>query len=87
MFTLPIQDGAVLLGGYRLPVPRSVADAAGATAQVGIRPELFEIGGSGGGAGGGEAGCASPGSGGYLLRPCRNGTILRSSFMVESVRE
>ncbi|WP_280487091.1 ABC transporter ATP-binding protein [Nocardia farcinica] len=47
MFTLPIQDGAVLLGGYRLPVPRSVADAAGATAQVGIRPEHFEIGGSG----------------------------------------
>ncbi|MEI4390009.1 sugar ABC transporter ATP-binding protein, partial [Streptococcus agalactiae] len=28
MFTLPTQDGAVLLGGYRLPVPRSVADAA-----------------------------------------------------------
>ncbi|MBF6362779.1 sn-glycerol-3-phosphate ABC transporter ATP-binding protein UgpC [Nocardia farcinica] len=47
MFTLPIQDGAVLLGGYRLPVPRSVADAAGPTAQVGIRPEHFEIGGSG----------------------------------------
>ncbi|MBF6356618.1 sn-glycerol-3-phosphate ABC transporter ATP-binding protein UgpC [Nocardia higoensis] len=47
MFTLPVEYGAVALGGFRLPVPRSVTDAAGPNLIVGIRPEHFELGGSG----------------------------------------
>ncbi|MGW4364727.1 ABC transporter ATP-binding protein [Nocardia takedensis] len=44
MFTLPVQGDRVALGGYALPLPRSVrAD----TVTVGIRPEHFEIGGAG----------------------------------------
>ncbi|MQY27178.1 ABC transporter ATP-binding protein [Nocardia aurantia] len=44
LFTLPVRDGAVTLGGHALPVPRSVTDAAGgASVVVGIRPEHFEI--------------------------------------------
>ncbi|WP_406268047.1 sn-glycerol-3-phosphate ABC transporter ATP-binding protein UgpC [Nocardia sp. NBC_00881] len=44
LFTLPITDGGVELGGHVLQVPRSVADAAGNTVTVGIRPEHFELG-------------------------------------------
>ncbi|MBD0323948.1 MAG: ABC transporter ATP-binding protein, partial [Aldersonia sp.] len=45
LFTLPITDRSVTIGGWRLPVPRTVADAAGADrVTVGIRPEHFEIG-------------------------------------------
>ncbi|MEU7630184.1 sn-glycerol-3-phosphate ABC transporter ATP-binding protein UgpC [Nocardia sp. NPDC049220] len=44
LFTLPVTDGGVELGGHVLPLPRSVADAAGSTVTVGIRPEHFEIG-------------------------------------------
>ena len=47
MFTLPIQYGAVELGGFRLPVPRSVAEQGGRELIVGIRPEHFDMGGSG----------------------------------------
>ncbi|WP_063052010.1 ABC transporter ATP-binding protein [Nocardia arthritidis] len=44
LFTLPVADGRVQLGGHALALPRSVADAAGATVTVGIRPEHFELG-------------------------------------------
>lgn len=42
LFTLPLSDGAVTLGGHAVPVPRTVADAAAETVVVGIRPEHFE---------------------------------------------
>lgn len=43
LFTLPIVDSAVSLGGWRIQVPREIA---GATAEivVGVRPEHFEVG-------------------------------------------
>ncbi|MFF0528159.1 ABC transporter ATP-binding protein [Nocardia amikacinitolerans] len=44
MFTLPVSDGVVALGGHVLPVPRSVSDAAEGNVVVGIRPEHFELG-------------------------------------------
>ncbi|WP_067477124.1 ABC transporter ATP-binding protein [Nocardia amamiensis] len=44
LFTLPVTDGGVELGGHAVPLPRSVADAAGTTVTVGIRPEHFELG-------------------------------------------
>ncbi|WP_067649078.1 ABC transporter ATP-binding protein [Nocardia harenae] len=44
IFTLPVSDGAVHLGGCPIPVPRSVADACSGTLTVGIRPEHFELG-------------------------------------------
>jgi len=47
MFTLPVENGAVLLGGFRLPVPRSVAEQAGPDLIIGIRPEHCDLGGSG----------------------------------------
>ncbi|MBF6213524.1 sn-glycerol-3-phosphate ABC transporter ATP-binding protein UgpC [Nocardia puris] len=47
MFTLPVENGAVSLGGFALAVPRSVTDAAEGSVVVGIRPEHFEIGGHG----------------------------------------
>ncbi|WP_019932175.1 ABC transporter ATP-binding protein [Nocardia sp. BMG111209] len=43
LFTLPVRDGAVTLGGRTLPVPRSVTDTAEGSVVVGIRPEHFEI--------------------------------------------
>ncbi|MFQ6393349.1 ABC transporter ATP-binding protein [Nocardia sp. KC 131] len=46
LFTLPVADGEVSLGGHPLPVPRSVADAAEGSVVVGIRPEHFDLGGS-----------------------------------------
>jgi multiple sugar transport system ATP-binding protein len=42
-FTLPIVDGSVLLGDWRIAVSRRIA-AAAAEVIVGIRPEHFEIG-------------------------------------------
>ncbi|WP_067695051.1 ABC transporter ATP-binding protein [Nocardia jejuensis] len=51
LFTLPVQDGAVTLGGFRLALPRSVAGTAGASVVVGIRPEHFELTGDGAGVG------------------------------------
>ncbi|MFI6871227.1 ABC transporter ATP-binding protein [Nocardia sp. NPDC050406] len=44
LFTLPVESGAVYLGGYRLQLPRTVSDASTGTVVVGIRPEHFEIG-------------------------------------------
>ncbi|WP_280251406.1 ABC transporter ATP-binding protein [Nocardia abscessus] len=44
LFTLPVADGRVELGGHALALPRTVADAAGATVTMGIRPEHFELG-------------------------------------------
>ncbi|MBU3066263.1 sn-glycerol-3-phosphate ABC transporter ATP-binding protein UgpC [Nocardia sp. NEAU-G5] len=43
LFTLPLKDGTVSIGGHALPVPRSVSDAADGTVVVGIRPEHFEF--------------------------------------------
>jgi multiple sugar transport system ATP-binding protein len=45
MFTLPVQNGSVALGGHALAVPRSVVDAAEDSVVVGIRPEHLELGG------------------------------------------
>ncbi|MEV4237823.1 MULTISPECIES: sn-glycerol-3-phosphate ABC transporter ATP-binding protein UgpC [unclassified Nocardia] len=44
LFTLPVADGAVELGGATLAVPRSVADAAEGSVVVGVRPEHLELG-------------------------------------------
>ncbi|QBS42100.1 MULTISPECIES: ABC transporter ATP-binding protein [Nocardia] len=44
LFTLPVSDGRVSLGGHVLPLPRSVIDAAEGSVSVGIRPEHFELG-------------------------------------------
>ncbi|MFJ1459220.1 sn-glycerol-3-phosphate ABC transporter ATP-binding protein UgpC [Nocardia wallacei] len=49
LFTLPIEDAGVVLGGHTLPVPRTVADAVRETVVVGIRPEHFDLAGSGDG--------------------------------------
>jgi len=48
LFTLPIDNGAVSLGGWSIPVTREVADAsADGTVVVGIRPEHFDLGSEG----------------------------------------
>ncbi len=47
IFTLPIADGAVTVGGWQVPVPRAVADTSNGTVVVGVRPEHFEIGSRG----------------------------------------
>src|SRR6201993_1888579 len=39
LFTLPVGNGSVTLGGCPLPLPRSVAAATGGRVVVGIRPE------------------------------------------------
>ncbi|MFI9405412.1 ABC transporter ATP-binding protein [Nocardia sp. NPDC052316] len=44
LFTLPVSDGSVSLGGHMVPLPRSVIDAAEGSVSVGIRPEHFELG-------------------------------------------
>ncbi|BCK59234.1 ABC transporter ATP-binding protein [Nocardia wallacei] len=49
LFTLPVADEGVVLGGHTLPVPRTVADAVEGTVVVGIRPEHFDLAGSGDG--------------------------------------
>ncbi|MEV6277181.1 sn-glycerol-3-phosphate ABC transporter ATP-binding protein UgpC [Nocardia sp. NPDC051832] len=46
MFTLPVDNGTVSVGGHALAVPRSVVEAAEGSVVVGIRPEHLEIGGS-----------------------------------------
>jgi len=46
LFTLPLTDGAVSVGGHALAVPRTVSDALNSTdgtVVVGIRPEHFEF--------------------------------------------
>ncbi|MBF6272734.1 sugar ABC transporter ATP-binding protein [Nocardia sp. 852002-20019_SCH5090214] len=49
LFTLPVSDGSVTVGGHSIALPRTVADAAGETVVVGIRPEHFDpAGGSDG---------------------------------------
>ncbi|WP_068278873.1 ABC transporter ATP-binding protein [Aldersonia kunmingensis] len=48
VFTLPIYDNTVTVGGWRVPVPRSIAHAAGGPElTLGIRPEHLQIGGRG----------------------------------------
>lgn len=47
LFTLPVLDGAVRLGGHAVPLPRDVADVAGTSVTLGLRPEHLELGGSG----------------------------------------
>lgn len=49
LFTLPVGDEGVVLGGHTLPVPRTVTDAVQGTVVVGIRPEHFDLAGSGDG--------------------------------------
>ncbi|MBF6176230.1 ABC transporter ATP-binding protein [Nocardia blacklockiae] len=49
LFTLPLRDEGVVLGGHTLPVPRTVADAVEGTVVVGIRPEHFDLGDAGDG--------------------------------------
>ncbi|MGV9412213.1 ABC transporter ATP-binding protein [Nocardia sp. NPDC003693] len=49
LFTLPVEQGAVALGGYRFGVPRSVVEGTSGSVVVGIRPEHFEPTGNGGG--------------------------------------
>jgi multiple sugar transport system ATP-binding protein len=43
MFTLPVVDGSVSLGDWRIQVPRQVR-TSGREVVVGIRPEHFEVG-------------------------------------------
>ncbi|QLL05408.1 ABC transporter ATP-binding protein [Mycobacterium vicinigordonae] len=43
LFTLPIVDSVVSLGGWAIPLPREVTDCASQVV-VGIRPEHFELG-------------------------------------------
>ncbi|WP_330184300.1 sn-glycerol-3-phosphate ABC transporter ATP-binding protein UgpC [Nocardia sp. NBC_01503] len=47
LFTLPVQNGGVSLGGHRIELPRTVADAAGPNIVVGVRPEHLEPTGDG----------------------------------------
>ncbi|MGA8546388.1 MAG: sn-glycerol-3-phosphate ABC transporter ATP-binding protein UgpC [Mycobacterium sp.] len=46
LFTLPVVDHSVSLGDWPIQLPRELSDAA-AEIIIGIRPEHFEIGGSG----------------------------------------
>ncbi|MFD6452149.1 MULTISPECIES: ABC transporter ATP-binding protein [unclassified Nocardia] len=47
LFTLPVTDGAVTIGGYPVRVPRAVADAGEGSVVLGIRPEHLEVGDGG----------------------------------------
>jgi multiple sugar transport system ATP-binding protein len=47
LFTLPVSDGAVTIGGYPVRVPRAVADAGAGSVVLGIRPEHLEVGDGG----------------------------------------
>ncbi|MFE3257513.1 ABC transporter ATP-binding protein [Nocardia sp. NPDC059091] len=49
LFTLPVGNGSVTLGGCPLPLPRSVAAATGERVVVGIRPEHLDSVGDGAG--------------------------------------
>ncbi|MFJ2836015.1 MULTISPECIES: ABC transporter ATP-binding protein [Nocardia] len=44
LFTLPVADGTVTIGGYPVRVPRAVADAGEGSVVLGIRPEHLEVG-------------------------------------------
>ncbi|KAA0018453.1 ABC transporter ATP-binding protein [Antrihabitans cavernicola] len=46
LFTLPVSNGAVTLGGSQIPVSREVTSGGGSVV-VGIRPEHFELGSQG----------------------------------------
>jgi multiple sugar transport system ATP-binding protein len=46
LFTLPVVDGSVSLGDWRIQVPRQIA-ACGREVVVGMRPEHFELGARG----------------------------------------
>ncbi|GGK53536.1 ABC transporter ATP-binding protein [Nocardia camponoti] len=47
LFTLPVADGTVTVGGYPIRVPRAVVDAGSGTVVLGIRPEHFDVGDGG----------------------------------------
>ncbi|MFC4374000.1 ABC transporter ATP-binding protein [Nocardia halotolerans] len=47
LFTLPVDDGAVTIGGYPVRVPRTVVEAGEGTVVLGMRPEHLEIGAGG----------------------------------------
>ena len=47
LFTVPVSGNAVQLGGHELSLPRTVADAAGSSVTVGIRPEHLDTTSSG----------------------------------------
>src|SRR5690606_27328169 len=47
LFTLPVTDGAVTIGGYQVQVPRAAVDAAEGSVVLGIRPEHLEVGSGG----------------------------------------
>ncbi|MEV0058507.1 sn-glycerol-3-phosphate ABC transporter ATP-binding protein UgpC [Nocardia sp. NPDC050718] len=47
LFTLPVADGTVTIGGYPVRVPRAVADAGEGEVVLGIRPEHLEVGNGG----------------------------------------
>ncbi|MFC6011483.1 ABC transporter ATP-binding protein [Nocardia lasii] len=47
LFTLPVDNGIVTLGGYPVRVPRAVADTGGNSVVLGIRPEHLEVGNGG----------------------------------------
>ncbi|MFE5287784.1 ABC transporter ATP-binding protein [Nocardia sp. NPDC056611] len=49
LFTLPVGNGSVTLGGCPLPLPRSVAAATGERVVVGVRPEHLDFVGTGAG--------------------------------------
>ncbi|RLP30700.1 ABC transporter ATP-binding protein [Nocardia seriolae] len=49
LFTLPVTNGSVTLGGCPLPLPRAVAAVTGERVVVGIRPEHLEPVGDGAG--------------------------------------
>lgn len=51
LFTLPVENGAVTVGGHIIELPRTVADAAGPKVVVGVRPEHLEPVGDGQGIG------------------------------------
>ncbi|WP_278261045.1 sn-glycerol-3-phosphate ABC transporter ATP-binding protein UgpC [Nocardia sp. AG03] len=47
LFTLPVTDGTVTIGGYPVQVPRAAVDAAEGSVVLGIRPEHLEVGSGG----------------------------------------
>ncbi|MEV6660834.1 ABC transporter ATP-binding protein [Nocardia fluminea] len=47
LFTLPVDNGTVTIGGYPIRVPRAVADAGEGSVVLGIRPEHLEVGDGG----------------------------------------
>ncbi len=47
LFTLPVENGTVTIGGYPVRVPRAVSDAGEGFVVLGIRPEHLEVGDGG----------------------------------------